>query len=59
MFLYEGRAFLSVPGEGDGELFVRPGGTFTVRVVEGVTIRFDEEAWGRCADSSSRSAATR
>ena len=46
VFLFEGRAFLSVPGEGDGELFLRPDGTFTVRVVEGVTIRFDEEAAG-------------
>lgn len=46
VFLHDERAFLHVPGEGDGELFLRPDGTFTVRVVEGVTIRFADDGAG-------------
>ena len=38
IFLYEGRPFIQVPGEGEAELFAMNDSTFFVRVITGITI---------------------
>jgi CubicO group peptidase (beta-lactamase class C family) len=38
IFLYEGRPFIQVPGEGEAELFAMNDSTFFVRMVTGITI---------------------
>lgn len=47
VFLFRDRAYVRVPGEGEGELFRRPDGTFTLRVVSGVGIDFERAPDGR------------
>jgi 3-mercaptopyruvate sulfurtransferase SseA/CubicO group peptidase (beta-lactamase class C family) len=47
VFAEGSRLFVSVPGQGEAELFARARNEFTIKVVPGVTVRFDEDAGGR------------
>jgi hypothetical protein len=46
VFLWKDRPFVFVPGQGEGELFARAGGGWTVQVVDGVDIVFPRGAGG-------------
>lgn len=46
VFVWEDRPFVFVPGHGEGELFARADGHWTVRVVDGVDIAFPRTAGG-------------
>ena len=41
VWMHDGRPYMFMPGEGEAELFALSPDEFTVRVVEGVSIRFD------------------
>jgi CubicO group peptidase (beta-lactamase class C family) len=46
VFLYEGRLFINVPGQGEGELFAVSSSEFTLRVVPGVRVAFGRDSTG-------------
>ena len=43
MFRYRNRPFVSVPGQGEAELFALAETVFTIRVVPGVKVVFKDE----------------
>jgi CubicO group peptidase (beta-lactamase class C family) len=46
VFLFDGRLFINVPGEGEAEMFALSPLEFTIRVQPGVGIRFETDASG-------------
>ena len=46
VFLYEGRLFINMPGQGEGELFAVSSSEFTLRVVPGVRVAFGRDSTG-------------
>jgi CubicO group peptidase (beta-lactamase class C family) len=46
VFLFDGRPFINVPGQGEAEMFALSPLEFTIRVVAGVGIRFEADAGG-------------
>jgi CubicO group peptidase (beta-lactamase class C family) len=49
VFLFEGRPFINVPGEGEAEMYAVSPAEFVLRVEPGVRIRFEEDAEGNVA----------
>ena len=47
VFEHDGRLFMSIPGQGEAELFAIDPLTFTVKVEAGVTIAFEARRDGR------------
>jgi hypothetical protein len=47
VFEHDGRLFMSIPGQGEAELFATDPLTFTVKVEAGVTIAFETGGDGR------------
>jgi hypothetical protein len=46
IFLYEGRPFIDVPGEGQAELFALSDSTFFIRAVTGITVTIQRGSGG-------------
>jgi CubicO group peptidase (beta-lactamase class C family) len=49
VFLFRGKPYIHVPGEGDALLFATGPDRFTIRVLSGVTIRFERDGDGEVA----------
>jgi CubicO group peptidase (beta-lactamase class C family) len=47
VFLYDGRLFMNLPGQGEAELFATGPLSFAVRVAAGVSVQFREDSAGR------------
>lgn len=51
VFMYEGRLFINVPGEGEAELFAVSRDEYVIRVAAGVTVRFDRSPDGAVSEA--------